>query len=251
MSKSDEQQRVRQEAGFVCIICRKSCRCMYAHITPDSANGEYKSDNLLFLCYECHSSYDYSIFHVPSQRNKVIEYLRSIKEKGCPPRTDITSIFNFFSDNLVVRIGAGITFLNTSSIFETEGPLFEVSPQNKILFAVKLQNGKLVLNGLFFDKFGNTLLKIKDNTFSTNGELLWDLILKANGELMITSADKSIWLQIKQNKDSSLSLKGKFFVGGSEVSADADGMSIRGCSFQDCIKTGGNGIIITPYSFKL
>jgi hypothetical protein len=178
MSVEDERQKVRQRARFLCENCRETSDNQYAHIIPESLGGPATEQNLVFLCYPCHKKLDYSILRKRSPAAE--KYMESIREAGRKADDWISERLIFFiGRDVVVKIGGGFTFINCDPI------LFDL--EDRPLLSIVSDNGRLSINGRFFDERNNLLLEINDSKFRCHGEMIWDLELTKNGELTLIS----------------------------------------------------------------
>lgn len=244
MNQKDKQrQLVRQRARFICEnpTCRKNTEGWYAHIIPDSWGGQYISSNLLFLCNECHRKFDYAI--IMQNNPQAVEYMKLIRDVKKDNRP-IENCFEFFGKDLIVRIGGGITLTNCRNIFRTS--------ENTTILSAYLNEGRILLNGVFYNEVGNVILTIVDNKFFAKGEDLWDLKITNNGQLDLINKTEKIDLHIKQNNDSSINISGTIYLEGDIFKITQDGIhqTSRNNWIINCEQVCGNGIVLSASGFR-
>ncbi|MDQ2751502.1 MAG: HNH endonuclease [Bacteroidota bacterium] len=244
MTREDTQQKVRQRARFLCENpeCRRSTTGQYAHIIPDSLEGAYTTDNILFLCKDCHDKFDYSVFRRDSELAlKYLTMIKNVKKSNEP----IEHLFYFLSQEIVVKIGSGITLIGCRSIFE--------NLNREPLLSINLVDNRMNINGNFFDQNAKNILEIKDNKFFAHGGLLWDLYVRTNGELNLITKDQQIYLNIKQDEDLSLHISGRLFIEGDIFEINERGIyqPSRDNLISNGRKRGVSGIVLSKNEWMI
>jgi len=227
-NEEQTQQMVRQRAGFLCENpdCRKATIGEYAHVIPDAWGGPYTEDNLLFLCGDCHRKLDHSVLR--RKLPQALDYLRAIAKAGNKRRDIVSDSFEFFSNRVEVRIGAGIRIINCGCVLCAE--------DRTCIFSAQLKDSKLYIGGALFDQHNQVLLEFNDNRFKAHGDMLWDLVMERNGELEIISSDRKIFIHFSQEQDSALRLSGRFFVNGNLFEATEQGLLLNGRIYmRECV----------------
>ena len=79
-SEEEVQGEVRRRDRFQCQMCGAEGE-QYAHIVPKSDGGAYELNNLIFLCWRCHNSWQEPARSAPEVKAKLIEVSRKLRDK--------------------------------------------------------------------------------------------------------------------------------------------------------------------------
>ncbi len=198
----------------------------YAHIVPESDGGEYEFNNLLYLCYECHRKFEPAAVRDELKKGRTPR-MRLIRDRGKIDNL-VGGIFDelISGEDLVVRIGRGLEFVNTKRVFE-EVPA-RYSPSSYL--DIEKGDGILEVSGLFKDETGKPLISFHNMYFHLFTGDFWDIVRKP-GKLEVVNLSKKVRLQLYQNNDLSISIMGKFFLGNMVARATESEFTLGGNTF--------------------
>jgi hypothetical protein len=180
----------------------------YAHIVPESDGGAYELDNLIFLCYPCHNTWQEPARSPAEIKSRLIEVSRNLRDKD---KTDnvLTSVFGWTAGDLLsVTLGGGIRFANHDRILERRDD--ETRPYLRLH---KDELGLLHINAYFDDANGKDFMHIEDNVLKVHTAEVWDVIINRR-RIRFAHVDRKMRLEITQAPDLSLHVTGNLYLNG-------------------------------------
>lgn len=214
---------VRRDAFFGCAICGNPL-IEYCHIIPYSVSLDSSPENLVALCPNHHTIYDFGNI----SRSKIREHKANPinKNKDVKDRFDI--------EGVVPIIEAG------SNIFENTPILMVIDCRN--IVTLRREDDELLLNALLYDQNNNLLAFIKDNEWNVLSGIPWDIeyhiVAKA---LIVRTRPRNILLRLRIDKgvvhfSGLLSYNGfRVQVTRNRIVFGNNTISWQGCKFTDCI----------------
>ena len=205
---SYHKQAVRQRGRFKCENCGKFEVSQYAHIRPDSDGGEYDFNNLLYLCYPCHRAFEPTLAKGKLKEAR-INRMKMLKNKS---KIDslVEGLFNELhaDKDLVVRLGGGITFINTPRIFEENPDRY----QNPSFLDFTFVNDILQISGMLKNENQQPIINFSGTHFTLFTGDFWDIIRQPS-RLEIINITKKMSLILEQNDDLSIDIQGNLYLG--------------------------------------
>lgn len=228
MSKVSVQREVRKRDRFLCQYCGKRGE-QYAHIIPDADGGEYMPNNLVFLCYEHHQQLE-AARTSPKMKQALSTIYENLRDR--PKKDDLLRyIFAWpAGKQIVVRLGGGITFIDTERIFECEN-----DPTRPYLSLSMSELGTLKINAFFEDSNGERFMEIIDNHLKVNTSEALDIIINRRS-ITFEHKDTRTKLTIRQSKNMDLHITGLLHLNGTPVSITKERLIDleSGNNFVDC-----------------
>lgn len=206
----DHKQVVRQRGRFKCENCDKFEFSQYAHIIPENDGGEFDFNNLLHLCYQCHRAFEPTLSKGKLRAARV-NRMQTIKNR---PKMDslLEGLFDelHVDTELVVRLGGGITCINTPRVFE-EDPKKYPDPS---FLDFKFVDDILQVSGMLKNENRQPIITFSDTHFTLFTGDFWDIIRQPS-KIEIINVTKKVNLILKQNDDLSIDIQGDLYLGNS------------------------------------
>ena len=212
MRKVDHQRIVRQRGRFKCENCDKFDFFQYAHIIPETDSDEYDFNNLLHLCYQCHRVFE------PTLSKGKLKNANIIRMKKIKNRLKIDSLVEGLFDelhadtDLVVRLGGGITFINTPRVFEEDPNRYPNPSYLDFMFV----DGSLQISGMLKNENHQPIISFSGTRFTLFTGDFWDVIRQPS-KLEIINVTKRMSLILEQNDDLSINIQGNLYLGKSLI----------------------------------
>jgi HNH endonuclease len=170
-SKEEVQGEVRRRDRFQCQMCGAEGE-QYAHIVPESDGGTYELDNLIFLCWRCHNTWQEPARSAPEMKAKLIEVSRKLRDKD---KSDgvLSSVFQWVAEErLKVTLGGGMEVVDQERILERRD-----DSSRPYLRLRKDSTGILHIDAYFDDADGNEFMHIDDNVLRVHTSAAWDIVI--------------------------------------------------------------------------
>jgi hypothetical protein len=152
-------RQLRREANFGCARCGHPL-LDNAHIIPYSQTREFKAEDMIALCPNCHRTADDG------------DYPESVlrKFKSDPyNKSHINESFLIMNQETIVNIG-GIQFIDTPRVL--------VNNDFDLISVKKGNDGDVLLDVNFYNRDDNLVAQIKENFWTVYTDSIWDLIYK-------------------------------------------------------------------------
>ncbi|MBM3208931.1 HNH endonuclease [Candidatus Shapirobacteria bacterium] len=211
-NRLDHKRIVRQRARFKCENCGKFEFSQYVHIAPESDSGEFDFNNLLHLCYQCHRALE------PTLSKGKLKTARINRMKKIKNRPKIDSLVEGLFDelhadtDLVVRLGGGITFINTPRVFEEDPNRYPNPSYLDFMFV----GSSLQIDGMLKNENQQPIITFSGTRFTLFTGDFWDVIRQPS-RLEIINATKRVSLSLEQNDDLSITIQGNLYLGNSQA----------------------------------
>jgi hypothetical protein len=243
MATDEEVQReVRRRDRFQCQMCGAEGE-QYAHIVPDSDGGTYTLENLIFLCYRCHNTWQEPARTAPEMKAKLIELSRNLRDKEKHDAV-LSSVFGWAAgDHLKVTLGGGMQVIDQERILDRQG-----EPDRPYLRLRKDDIGLLHIDAYFDDADGKDFMHIDDNVLRVHTSIAWDVII-ARRKIRFEHVDHKMWLEILQAPDMGLHITGGLNLNGGyfEISDNEIVDTTYNNRFIKCSqKANGYGFLLAP-----
>jgi hypothetical protein len=210
MSRASVKKEVRKRDRFLCQYCGKRGE-QFAHIVPDIDGGEYIPNNLVFLCYEHHQQLEAARTNSEMKQALVAIYKKLLDR---PKKDDLLRyIFAWpAGKQIIVRLGGGITFVDSERIFECEN-----DPDHPYLRLSRDKLGTLKINAFLEDSTGKHFMEIINNKLKVNTSDTLDIIINRRS-ITFEHKDTDTKLTIRQSKNMDLHITGLLHLNGVPVS---------------------------------
>ena len=206
-SKSEVQAEVRRRDRFQCQYCARKGE-QYAHIVPESDGGDYILENLIFLCYECHNTWQEPSRTPPEMKAKLIDISQKLRDRE---KTDniLSSIFAWpAGEKPAVVFGGGIKVVNQERILERKGdrsrPYLKLSVDDI---------GLIHIDAYFDDAEGNDFMHVMDNVLKVHTAAAWDVVFTRRS-IRFEHIDQKMRLEIQQKDNMDLYVTGNLYLNG-------------------------------------
>jgi HNH endonuclease len=180
----------------------------YAHVVPESDGGAYELDNLIFLCWRCHNTWQEPARSAPEVKAKLIEVSRKLRDKE---KSDgvLSSVFGWAAgERLRVTLGSGMQIIDQERILERRD-----DPSRPYLRLRKDPLGILRIDAYFDDADGNDFMYIDDNILKVHTSAAWDIAINRR-KIRFEYADQKMRLEISQTSDMGLLVAGNLYLNG-------------------------------------
>ena len=217
----------------------------YAHIVPESDGGSYERENLIFLCYPCHNTWQEPARAPAEIKSRLIEVSRNLRDKD---KTDnvLTSVFGWTAgDFLNVTLGGGIRFVNNDHDRILERRDDETRPYLRLH---KDELGLLHINAYFDDADGNDFMYIEDNVLRVHTAAVWDVIINRR-HIRFEHVDRKMRLEITQAPDLGLQVTGNLYLNGGyyEITNNRIYDAKYNMAFSgNSVMNGKHGLLLSP-----
>jgi hypothetical protein len=247
MSKGEVQGHVRRRDRFQCQNCGATGE-QYAHIIPESDDGEYVLENLLFLCYRCHNLWQEPARTSPEMKARLIEISQRLRDQ---PKND-TILSNIFSwpagEDISVTFGGGMRVSGQERILERKD-----DPSRPYLQLRVDEIGRLRVDAYFDDDQGSDFMHVTDNVLRVHTADTWDVIFTRRS-IKFEHAARNMMLQIRQAENLDLCVTGSLYIndGRFEITDTYMHDVTFNNKFQRCAMSGnGRGLMLSPGTFIL
>lgn len=208
------RRKLRQEAGFGCAFCGNPL-IENAHIIPYNKTKDFKIENMVALCPNCHTEADLS---------KIPQWV--LREKKSNPfnrdKSVVTKKFIATGKQMVVNIGSN-RFFDTEHILVTNGL--------DLISIRRLEKQYLSIGVNLFDKIHRRIAFIHENEWFVDKRYFWDIEYKPQ-HLILRNAPKEITFEI-QISDNEVFIRGDLFYKGFPIEIKNDYLSFAGFRFQN------------------
>jgi hypothetical protein len=236
------QGEVRRRDRFQCQMCGAEGE-QYAHIVPESDGGTYELDNLIFLCWRCHNTWQEPARSAPEVKAKLIEVSKNLRDKE---KSDgiLSSVFQWVAgERLKVTLGGGMQIIDQERIIERGEDL-----SRPYLRLRKDSIGMLHIDVYFDDADARDFMRIDDNVLRVHTSAAWDIAVNRR-KIKFEHADQKMRLEITQASDMGLLVTANLYLNGGyyEITEDRIFDVKHRNTFRGCSAVGnGRGFLLSP-----